>query len=407
MSTVSIIIKEYWYSPQISGSIEHIGGDMVITQRRRSKIIPIAGGKGGVGKTELCANLGVRLAQLGHDTIIIDLDLGGSNLHSALGIKNRHSGVGNFLSDRRLNFEDLICPTPYTNLSFIPGDVLVANTPNIGFAQKKSLISNIEKLEADYILLDLGSGANNNVVDFFLISNSGIIVTSPHVGAVLNAYSFLKNTVFRFLMRAFSGESEVERFLRKSIKERRPGNPVSVASVIEDMKKFDKEQAKKAGHYIRLMQPSLVLNLVRSSDDLNIAESLRDLTEKNLSVDLTALGFMIHDDHLAGSHRAHAPITTALPDSLLAFEVDRIAQKIVQSPEFPTLPLEKELYKDSFELMHLESATDLAQLQESQSQGGQSPQANAEEFIEILTAQKKQIRELQNTVRRLSVHQRY
>jgi flagellar biosynthesis protein FlhG len=39
---------------------------MVITQKRQTKIIPIAGGKGGVGKTELCANLGVRLGQLGY-----------------------------------------------------------------------------------------------------------------------------------------------------------------------------------------------------------------------------------------------------------------------------------------------------------------------------------------------------
>ncbi|MFW6363686.1 MAG: MinD/ParA family protein, partial [Spirochaeta sp.] len=337
----------------------------------------------------------------------IDLDLGGSNLHSALGVKNRHSGLGNFLSDRRLSFEQLLTDTPYSNLRFVPGDVLVAGTPNIGFAQKRSIISNIEKLDAEYVLLDLGSGANNNVVDFFLISNSGIIVTSPHVGAVLNAYSFLKNTVFRFLQRAFAGESEVERFLRKSIKERRPGNPVTVASVIEGMEKIDKKQAQRAGRFIRLMQPSLVLNLVRSSDDLNIAESLRDLTRKNLDVDLTALGFMIHDDHLAGSHRSHAPIVASIPDCLLAFEVDRIAQKIVQSPEFPTLPLEKEMYSDSYELMHIESTNDLAQLQQNQGPEPGQSQANAEEFIEILTAQKKQIRDLQNTVRRLSVRQQY
>lgn len=379
---------------------------MVITQRRAAKIIPIAGGKGGVGKTEVCANLGVRLGQLGYDTILIDLDLGGSNLHSTLGLKNRHSGVGNFLSDKSVGFTNLIAPTPYPNLRFIPGDVLVAGTPNIVFSQKQSLIRHIEKLEADYILLDLGSGASNNVVDFFLISNSGIVITSPHVGAVLNSYSFLKNTVFRFLMRAFAGQSEVERYLRKSIKERRPGNPVTVANVLGGMQELDPAFTAKARRYVNLLQPSIVLNLVRDGDDLNIAESLRDLTSNNLDVKLSTLGMLIHDEGLAASHRSSAPLTHSLPDSLFAVEIDRIAQKIVQSPEFPTLALATEMYSDSFELMKIESAEDLAELHEQLTRHERQDQTDAEEFIQILSQQKKQIHELKNTVRMLTMRDR-
>ena len=144
---------------------------MVVTQKRKSKIIPIASGKGGVGKTELCANLGVRLGQLGKKTVLIDLDMGGSNLHSALNMKNKNPGVGNYLSDKKLSFDSLIVETGYSNVSFIPGDVLVAGTPNLTYGQKNGLLKQIEKIDADYILLDLGSGASNNVVDFFLISN--------------------------------------------------------------------------------------------------------------------------------------------------------------------------------------------------------------------------------------------
>ena len=63
-------------------------------------IIPVAGGKGGVGKSILAANLAMALAQAGHETIAVDLDLGGSNLHSYLGISNTFAGVGDFLIDR-------------------------------------------------------------------------------------------------------------------------------------------------------------------------------------------------------------------------------------------------------------------------------------------------------------------
>ncbi len=56
-------------------------------------IIPIASGKGGVGKTIFTANLGIALANKGKTVIAIDLDLGSSNLHTCLGIKNRHPGT--------------------------------------------------------------------------------------------------------------------------------------------------------------------------------------------------------------------------------------------------------------------------------------------------------------------------
>jgi len=379
---------------------------MVITQRRNAKIIPIAGGKGGVGKTELCANLGVRLGQLGYRTIVIDLDLGGSNLHSALGIKNKNPGVGNFLSDRKLSFESLLTPTPYPNVLFIPGDVLVAGTPNVGFAQKKSILRNIESLEADYILLDLGSGASNNVIDFFLVSNSGILVSSPHVGAIINAYSFMKNAVFRFLQRAFSGETKVERVLRKQIKERRPGNPVKISTVIEAMREIDDGEAAKAQRFVELLQPSLVLNLVRDMNDLSIAESLRDLIDKNLGVELQALGMMVYDNEVASTYGARRPVVADDEQRLLSIEVDRLAQKIVQSPEFPTLALATDMYEDSFELMRIEAQYDLAELQNVQSSAGAREYADAEEFLEVMSAQKRQIKELQGTIRMLTMRQR-
>jgi flagellar biosynthesis protein FlhG len=374
---------------------------MVITQNREAKIIPIAGGKGGVGKTELCANLGVRLGQLGYRTIVIDLDLGGSNLHSTLGIKNKNSGLGNFLSDRALGFNDIIYGTPYPNLDFVPGDVLVANTPNVTFAQKRSIIRNIERIDADYILLDLGSGANNNVVDFFLASNSGIIVSSPHVGAILNAYSFLKNTTFRFLMRAFSGDSAVEKYIRQTIKERRPGNPVNVQTVIDGMREIDPTQADRAVRILGYLQPLLVINLVRTPEDLNIATSLRDLVGKNLSYSLEALGFVMADEELARSHRAHNPHVLEAPESLMARQVDRLAQKIVQSPDFPNLALDTSMYRNSYELLRLEAQADFAELAAASQADDADDQTR--EFIEILASQKERIQELQNTVRMLTI----
>ena len=63
-------------------------------------IIPIASGKGGVGKSFITANLAIALAKLGKQVIVADLDFGGSNLHTCLGIHNTHPGIGDFLRAR-------------------------------------------------------------------------------------------------------------------------------------------------------------------------------------------------------------------------------------------------------------------------------------------------------------------
>lgn len=61
-------------------------------------IVPVASGKGGVGKTIATANLGISLAQAGKTVILADLDLGAANLHTILGIRNRQPGIGHIIS---------------------------------------------------------------------------------------------------------------------------------------------------------------------------------------------------------------------------------------------------------------------------------------------------------------------
>jgi hypothetical protein len=123
-------------------------------------IIPVASGKGGVGKTFIAANLALALAERGHRVVAVDLDFGGANLHSLLGISNRHAGIGDFLKARTAELEDLLVPAGAPNLSFLPGDGKTPFMANIAYAQKIKLMVRIRKLPADFILLDLGAGSS-------------------------------------------------------------------------------------------------------------------------------------------------------------------------------------------------------------------------------------------------------
>ena len=169
--------------------------------------LPIASGKGGVGKTLISANLGIALAQSGKTVVVVDLDLGGSNLHTVLGIRNNRMGVGSFIYREADDIEALVTPTAQDRLYAILGDGLYSGTANLPFFRKRSLIRQLGTLTADYVILDLGSGSTFNTLDFYLTSNSGLIVTTPDTTAVLNAYSFMKAAAFRVLQRCFPPKS--------------------------------------------------------------------------------------------------------------------------------------------------------------------------------------------------------
>ncbi len=174
-----------------------------------AKIIPVASGKGGVGKTFFVTNLSILLAQKGQRVVAVDLDLGGSNLHTMLGIKNDLYGIGHYIYDKTLPFDKIIHRTEFDNLKFIPGDALFVGAANIPYFRKKKILSEISKIDADWVILDLGSGSTLNTIDFFLASNCGILVTTPELTAVLNLYSFLKNSFYRYIFNGLKKNAEV------------------------------------------------------------------------------------------------------------------------------------------------------------------------------------------------------
>jgi flagellar biosynthesis protein FlhG len=161
-----------------------------------------------VGKTVIAANLGVSLAGMGRTVVLVDLDLGGANLHTCLGIRNKNPGIGSLVWKQEKSLSNLLVETAVERLWFIPGDNLLPGTANLEFFVKQRILRELSKLPADFVLLDLGAGSSYNVVDFFLASSSGLLVVQPEATSVLNAYSFLKTAAFRMLYRSFPAQAK-------------------------------------------------------------------------------------------------------------------------------------------------------------------------------------------------------
>ncbi len=376
---------------------------MVITENVKRKIIPIASGKGGVGKTVIAGNLALEVALNGKRTVLIDMDLGGSNLHTVLGLRNTNQGIGNFLTGRGVKFADILVKTPYQNLQFIPGDVLVAGTADIQSSQRQKLFSSINDLDADYIFIDLGSGSSMRVLDFFLISNSGFVVVTPQTTSILNAFGFIKSLVFRFLHRAFASNKAVLSCMRDALKEKKPGSSLTVGEMLEKMGRGSAAAARKVRKYLSTLHPKLIVNMASSPDDLRITEKFRDLVRENFEIDVECMGLIYADTSVDESIAALKPLVVSHRDSIAARELVRIARKVLQSERFPIMPLELDYYADSFELAQIEASSDFEELKVSHKP---EEALDFEPLLGIINMQRKEIAELRSTVRMLTMKNR-
>ncbi|TVR68592.1 MAG: MinD/ParA family protein [Spirochaetaceae bacterium] len=312
-------------------------------------LIPIASGKGGVGKTLLAANLGIALAQQKKTVVLVDLDLGGSNLHTVLGIRNRHTGIGHFIYKQAESLEQLLVETEQRQLYFIPGDGLFSGTANLPYYRKLAIIRQLQELPADFVILDLGSGSSYNTIDLFLTSPSGLIVTTPDTTAILNAYSFLKSSMIRLLQRSFPARSEERRIVQDFLQQKVEGEDRDIHTVVKEIRTLHPESGAAAADALETFRPRVVMNMGRTAQDIRLGSRLRHVARSNLKTDLEFIAYLPQDDLAGRGALERSPTMHRYPDSAYAQAVRKCAARLIQEPS-PRMP---KLYPENEDLQEL------------------------------------------------------
>lgn len=180
------------------------------------RIISIASGKGGVGKTTLAVNYGLALSQYGK-TVLFDFDLETGSVRSFLDM-NYPRDLYHFLS-KDTPLQDCITPLSSKldpDRRFPDFGVIASPRHFIGdFAHLKraaqsKLIEGINKLPVDYVVLDMKAGLDTEILDFMPFSNSGILIFTPNLPAATSAAAYLvKALIFRKLEIFFAPNSPI------------------------------------------------------------------------------------------------------------------------------------------------------------------------------------------------------
>ena len=162
-----------------------------VDQKKTARIISVTSGKGGVGKTSLSVNLAAHLSKQGTKILLIDADLGLSNVEIMLGVTPSYT-LKDVIKHGK-DIEDVIINGPY-NLDFISGGNGFLELAELSEIEREEILIKIHKLEElyDIIIIDTGSGISKNVTAFLTISDEIIVITTSEPTALTDAYSIMK-----------------------------------------------------------------------------------------------------------------------------------------------------------------------------------------------------------------------
>ncbi|HET6439625.1 MAG TPA: P-loop NTPase [Anaeromyxobacter sp.] len=280
------------------------------TSARAHRVVSIGGGKGGIGKSLLSANLGIELARRGKRVVLVDADLGGANLHTTLGLEVPRRTLSDFIERKVGRIEEVVTPTGVQNLGLISGALDHLDAANPRHAQKMRLLRHVQQLDADFAILDLGAGTHVNVLDFFLVSDHGVLVLVPEPTAVENAYRFVKAAFWR-RMRNVAQVYGYEPLLRSVMDGATFRSPVEL---VETVSRHDPEAGTNLARQLAAFRPRLVVNQARTAQDAEIGRAVVAAWRKYFGLEMDYLGYIQYDDEIWRTLRARRPFLLERPD---------------------------------------------------------------------------------------------
>lgn len=156
----------------------------------KTKIITIASGKGGVGKTNISTNLALAYGKIGKKVIVLDADLGLANVNVVMGMIPKYNLY--HVIRKQKTMKEVILDTDY-GIQIVAGASGFSKIANLTDEERDSFISELTELSsADIIIIDTSAGVSSNVLAFVEAADEVLIVTTPEPTAITDAYGIIK-----------------------------------------------------------------------------------------------------------------------------------------------------------------------------------------------------------------------
>ncbi len=251
------------------------------------KSIAIASGKGGVGKTLLAVNIAYYLSQQKNRVTIIDLDLKSPSLRNFFNSHNCRNTLKDLLLSPEMDINELTHETPFPNCKMICG-----SSATLGMSEKHELIvsrilDNINSLESEFIIFDLGSGLQFNDVQVFLKSDIPILIGTPEPASILENFFFLKLCVLIGLENILQAAPKKLHIVREAFERSDQKTHKKIKAIIQQLKK---DYHKNIINDILKFDPMYILNMTSNENDYPFALTVEIALKEMFDVQLKQLG---------------------------------------------------------------------------------------------------------------------
>ncbi|MBN8554896.1 MAG: MinD/ParA family protein [Deltaproteobacteria bacterium] len=169
---------------------------------RPIKVISITSGKGGVGKTQVVANLALALKAKGQEVLIFDGDMGLANIDIIYNISPKYNLK--HLMDGSKTIDEVIFNGP-DNVKIIPAASGIQELTELTDQNKMALVDQIDQLEGkfDVVLIDTAAGISDNVMYLNSAAQSIFVVVTPEPTSITDAYALIKVMATRYGEKTF------------------------------------------------------------------------------------------------------------------------------------------------------------------------------------------------------------
>jgi flagellar biosynthesis protein FlhG len=292
--------------------------DPVAVPRAHARLIALASGRGGSGRSLLAANLAVYLAQAGKKVVALDADPAGGPLHLLLGANRPARGFGELLRGKATRLSELIADTPVAGVGLVAGDGSAFGAPRPRMTAKVTLAA-IAALDVDYVVLDLGPPDSTLTLDLWLAADIPILVTIPDPASIEATYRFVKSA----LVRRLRGVRGLDRLIANT-----SGPPPGALDIYRSVKEAG-GPVERLVQEIRRFRPTFIMNQTRTLPDQKLGGFLATAARRRLGHSLEYLGHVESDETVWLAARRRRSLIAEYPDGKASKNIERLGRRLL------------------------------------------------------------------------------
>ena len=292
------------------------------------RIVAIGGGKGGVGKSLVAANVGIFLATLGKRVILVDGSFGAPNLHIFAGVPRPARSISEALAANGPALADIAVATHVPGVKLIAGVYDPPWMAEPGPAFVRMICEQLRTLPADWVVVDLGPGLASPTLELFLEADISMLVAVPDPTSIELMHRFVKAAFLKSLERRGLAHLVRPRTGEELIGELEGGSPspleIWLDAVEDGATEIDELRAAILG-----FAPHLVINSARSKSDMELGRAVASVVRRRLGVPIRYLGHLEYDEAVWSSTRRRRPLLIEHPETRVAKCFERVARGLL------------------------------------------------------------------------------